>query len=98
MPYDEVGLGFPIIFPILFPIIFPMAFMAVMMLRHGGPFGMMMGHSHGQHGESEPSVQPADGSAGEHRDPPLEAAQRRYAAGDISREEFQRIRKDLEAP
>ena len=106
MPYDEAGSwGFPIVFPILFPIIFPMAFMAVMMLRHGGLFAMMMGRSHGQHGESASPArtvdrrrQPGEGSMGEHHEPPLEVAQRRYAAGEISREEFQSIRKDLEAP
>ncbi len=107
MPYDEAGWwGFPIVFPILFPIIFPMAFMAFMMLRHGGPGGMMMmGHSHGRHGEPESSLravdrqrQPDQGSGSERPESPLEVAQRRYAAGEISREEFQRIRHDLEAP
>ncbi|NPV59477.1 MAG: SHOCT domain-containing protein [Actinobacteria bacterium] len=30
-----------------------------------------------------------------HRETPLEIAQRRYAAGEITAEEFERIRKDL---
>lgn len=110
MPYPEAGwsgfpIVFPILFPIIFPIIFPIAFMWFMMLRHGGPFGMMMGRSHRLRGESEPSAravdrrrQPDEGSGSERRERPLEVAQRRYAAGEISREEFQRIREDLEAP
>ncbi len=30
-----------------------------------------------------------------HRETPLEIAQRRYAAGEITQDEFERIRKDL---
>lgn len=33
--------------------------------------------------------------SGERKDTPLEIARQRYARGDISREEFEQIRKDL---
>ena len=34
-------------------------------------------------------------AAPDHKETPLEIAQRRYAAGDIGQEEFERIKKDL---
>lgn len=55
-----------------------------------GPFGMMSSRGRGNRGE-EPRQRDAGGGA----ESPLETAQRRYAAGEISREEFQRIRDDL---
>lgn len=106
MPYGDTGSwAFPLVFPILFPILFPMAFMMFMMLRHGGPFGMMMmGGSHGRHGASEPPArvddrpgQPNEDPGGGTRELPLEVAKRRYAAGEIDRKEFELIRRDIEA-
>jgi|APSaa5957512493_1039668.scaffolds.fasta_scaffold194914_2 uncharacterized membrane protein len=92
---------FPLVFPILFPIIFPMGFMVLFMLRGGGPMGMMMGGNqrHQSRDERPPSrrsrperAAPEDSASSES---PLEVAQRRYAAGEITRSEFQRIREDL---
>ncbi|MEW6553780.1 MAG: SHOCT domain-containing protein [Actinomycetota bacterium] len=34
-------------------------------------------------------------AAPDHKESPLEIAQRRYAAGEIGQEEFERIKKDL---
>ena len=94
---------FPIVFPIIFPILFPIGFMMLMMSRmrpsRFGPFGMMGamgGMSHGDHEADDENRRPRiDGGHGE---TPLEVAQRRYASGEISREEFKRIREDMEAP
>ncbi|MEE8337546.1 MAG: SHOCT domain-containing protein [Dehalococcoidia bacterium] len=82
---------FPLVFPILFPILFPMLTMMFwMMASRSGPFGMMSSRGGSSRGE-EPRPRDAGGGA----ESPLETAQRRYAAGEISREEFQRIRDDL---
>ena len=109
MPYfDENGASvwFPLVFPILFPIIFPMAFMMFFMMRRGGPMGMMMGghdrHSPGEDPRPPPRASraeppPREDSASQ-SESPIEVAQRRYAAGEISRNEFQRIRQDLGSP
>ncbi len=92
---------FPIVFPIIFPILFPIGFMMLMMSRMRssgfGPFGMMGamgGMSHSEHVADDEDRGPhIDGSGlGE---TPLEMAQRRYASGEISRDDFQRIREDL---
>ena len=95
-----VPLVFPILFPILFPIVFPMGLMLFFMMRRGGPMGLMMGgrprrtrggradlEGRGDEGERE--------SGGSELESPLEVACRRYAAGEISREEFWRMREDL---
>ncbi len=82
---------FPLLFPILFPIVFPMLTMMFwMMASSSGPFAMMSSGGRGNRGE-EPRQRDAGGGA----ESPLETAQRRYAVGEISREEFQRIRDDL---
>ena len=106
MPVDDgASVWFPLVFPILFPIIFPMGFMMFFVMRRGGPMGMMMGgHSRSTRSSVEPPPRSSRGgradreSGATHAESPLEVAQRRYAAGDISRDEFQRIRKDLDAP
>ncbi len=103
MPHFADGnssVWFPLVFPILFPIIFPMGFMMFFMLRRGGPMGMMMGgHQHGPPADDRPSPDRAERAAHEGTPPtaetPLEVAQRRYAAGEISRNEFLRLREDL---
>jgi hypothetical protein len=92
---------FPIVFPIIFPILFPIGFMMLMMSRMRssgfGPFGMMGAMGGMRHGErvadDEDRGPHIDG--GERGETPLEMAQRRYASGEISRDEFQRIREDL---
>ena len=109
MPYfadNGADVWFPLVFPILFPIIFPMGFMMLFMIRRGGPMGMMMGgherHSPGDNSRPPPRASRAEPPPREdgapHPETPLEVAQRRYAAGEISRNEFQRIREDLGAP
>lgn len=105
MPYFADGspsVWFPLVFPILFPLIFPMGFMMFFMLRRGGPMGMMMGgHQHGPPADDRPppGSPRAEPTAHEGTTPtaetPLEIAQRRYAAGEISRAEFLRLREDL---
>ncbi len=94
--YEGGGVGWWIIFPIIFG-----AFMLIMMFRmmgRGGPMGMMGGmgggHRHGADDEDRASSRPQSRSV-ESPATPLEVAQRRYASGEISREEFQRIRDDL---
>ncbi len=91
--YEGAGVGWWVIFPIIF-----MVFMMIMMFRmmgRGGPMGMMggMGGGHGHGGDDEDRGPSIDG--GERGGTPLEVAQRRYANGEISRDEFQRIREDL---
>lgn len=91
------GMGWWIFFPILFA-----AFMLVgifRMLVGDNPLRMMgigtrggtTAGAVGEDGGSRPSGGDSDGSA----ETPLQAAQRRYANGEINREEFQRIRDDL---
>ena len=81
----------------IFPIIFMVFIMIMMfwMMRGGGPMGMMGGgHRHGTDGETAgPARSSRDGSGP--RETPLEVAQRRYASGEIRREEYERIRDDL---
>jgi putative membrane protein len=88
--YGGDGVGWWVIFPIIF-----MTFMLIMMfmaMRGGGPMGMMGGgHRHGADDEAEARGR----DRREASETPLEVAQRRYASGEISREEFQRIRDDL---
>ena len=109
MPYfadNGSNVWFPLVFPILFPIIFPMGFMMFFMMRRGGPMGMMMGgHQPPPPDDHRPLTRPTpperppgSGDTLPHPETPLEVAQRRYAAGEISRNEFQRIREDLGAP
>lgn len=88
--YEGDGAGWWVIFPIVF-----MAFMMIMMMRGGGPMGVMGGgHRHGADGESGgPGRSSPDGGGA--KETPLEVAQRRYASGEIRREEYQRIRDDL---
>ncbi len=82
------SMGWWIIFPILFG-----AFLLVAIFRMlGGDNPLrMIGMMGGRDGESRPSRGDSEGSP----ETPLAAAQRRYANGEISREEFQRIRDDL---
>jgi len=108
MPYfadNGSNVWFPLVFPILFPIIFPMGFMMFFMMRRGGPMGMMMGghdrHSPDAHrplSRPTPAERPPHDDSATQSESPIEVAQRRYAAGEISRNEFQRIREDLGAP
>ena len=98
MPFDnDASVWFPLVFPILFPIVFPMGFMMFFMMRRGGPMGMMMGgrprRSRG--GRSDLEGRGEQEGGGTDLETPLEVAQRRYAAGEISREEFWHIREDL---
>ncbi len=94
--YGGEGVGWWIIFPIVF-----MVFMMIMMLRMmsgGGPMGMMgiMGGGRGHESNDEARGSgPTSRDSGEANESPLEVAQRRYAGGEISREEFQHIRDDL---
>ena len=92
--YGGDDMGWWIIFPIVF-----MAFMLFMMLRMmsgGGPMGMMGGgHQHGTDVESQSPRQSTRGGS-DANESPIEVARRRYASGEISREEFQRIRDDLD--
>ncbi len=93
------GMGWWIFVPILFA-----AFMLVgifRMLVGDNPLRMMGmmggtrgGDRHGAVGEDGGS-RPSSGDSGGSAETPLEAAQRRYANGEINREEFQRIRDDL---
>jgi putative membrane protein len=81
---------------VIFPIIF-MAFMLLMMFRmmgRGGPMGMMGGGRHDMNKGNRPSNRPS-GRDAESPETPLDVAQRRYANGEISRDEFLRIRDDL---
>ncbi len=78
-----------------------MVFMMIIMFRmmgRGGPMGMMGGmgggHRHGADDEHHASRR-SQGRGVESPETALEVAQRRYASGEISREEFQRIRDDL---
>lgn len=92
--YGGDVLGWWVIFPIVF-----MTFMLIMMFRMmsgGGPMGMMRGggHQHGTNDEPRGS-RPPNRDGGEAQESPLDVAQRRYASGEISREEFHRIRDDL---
>lgn len=103
MPYfanDGASVWFPLVFPILFPLIFPMGFMMFFMIRRGGPMGMMGGHQSHHDERPPPSRSRAEPTAHEGTTPiaetPLEIAQRRYAAGEISRSEFLSLREDLE--
>ncbi len=90
------SMGWWIIFPILFG-----AFLLVAIFRMlGGDNPLRMigmtagargGDRHGEDGGTRRSEGDGDGSL----EMPLAAAQRRYANGEISREEFQRIRDDL---
>jgi hypothetical protein len=110
LPGDEPAswIVFPVLFPILFPILFPMLFMmSRMMASRSGPFGMMSLRARSAPGPGGASdVAPRGGSSSRDNpaqsddrvEPPLETARRRYASGEISREEFQRIREDLKAP
>ncbi|MEE8422279.1 MAG: SHOCT domain-containing protein [Dehalococcoidia bacterium] len=88
------SMGWWVIFPIIFATFMLVAIFR--MLGGGNPLRMigMMGGARGADGEdggSRPSIRDGDRSA----ETPLEAVQRRYANGEISREEFQRIRDDL---
>lgn len=91
--YGGDVLGWWVIFPIVF-----MTFMLIMMFRMmsgGGPMGMMGGgHRHGS-GDEPRASGPSNPGGGEAQESPLDVAQRRYASGEISREEFHRIRDDL---
>ncbi len=97
--FEGGGVGWWIIFPIIF-----MAFMLFMMFRmmgRGGPMGMMGGmggmgggRRHGADDEDRGSPR-SQGDPVNSQETPLEVAQRRYASGELSREEFQRIRDDL---
>jgi putative membrane protein len=89
-------MGWWIIFPILFGAFLLVAIFR--MLGGGSPLRMMGGTgggdrlgADGEDGGSHPSRGDGDGSG----ETPLAAAQRRYANGEISRDEFQRIRDDL---
>jgi hypothetical protein len=62
-----------------------------MMGMMGGTRG---GDGHGVVGEGGGS-RPSSGDSDLPAETPLQAAQRRYANGEINREEFQRIREDL---
>ena len=90
------GMGWWIIFPILFG-----AFMLIAMFRMlaGDSPLRMMGMMGGTRGRDQHGVDGGSGRSDGDRDAltetPLEAAQRRYANGEISREEFQRLRDDL---
>ncbi len=90
------GMGLWIIFPIIFAVFMLVAIFR--MLGGDNPLRMigMMGGARGgdQHGEDGGS-RPSSGDSDRSRETPLEAAQRRYANGEISREEFQHIRDDL---
>jgi putative membrane protein len=93
--YEGDGVGWWVIFPIIF-----MVFMMVVMFRmmgRGGPMGMMggMGGGHRHGADDEDASRRSQGRSVESRETPLAVAQRRYASGEISREEFQRIRDDL---
>ncbi len=92
--YEGYGVGWWVIFPIIF-----MVFMMIMMFRmmgRGGPMGMMGGgHRHGANDEDRASRR-SQGDGVNSQETPLEIAQRRYASGELSREEFRRIRDDLE--
>lgn len=105
---DGGSVWFPFVFPILFPIIFPMGFMMLVMMRRHGSMGMMMGgHPRQTRARFDPSTGPSRGDGTDRvrgagggtirPESPLEVAQRRYAAGEIGRDEFQRIREDLDA-
>ncbi len=94
--YGGDAVGWWVIFPIIFGV-----FMMIMMFRmmgRGGPMGMMGGmgggHRHGADDEDRASSR-SQGRSVESGETALEVAQRRYASGEISREEFQRIRDDL---
>lgn len=93
LAYGGDGPGWWVIFPIIF-----MVFMMLMMFRmmgRGGMMGMMGGgRRHGADDDSRGSGQSNRREVGA-QESPLEVAQRRYASGEISREEFQRIRDDL---
>ncbi len=92
--YEDHGMGWWVIFPIIF-----MVFMMIMMFRmmgRGGPMGMMGGgHRHDANDEDR-ALRRSQGDRVNSQETPLEIAQRRYASGELSREEFQRIRDDLE--
>ncbi len=93
------GMGWWIIFPIIFG-----AFMLVAIFRllgGGSPLrmiGLMGGADNGDQNGAAGGSRRASGEGDRATETPLEAAQRRYANGEISREEFQRVREDLEAP
>ena len=94
--YEGDGVGWWVIFPIIF-----MVFMMVVMFRmmgHGGPMGMMGGMGGGRRHGAEDEDRASRRSQGDRvnsQETPLAIAQRRYASGELSREEFQRIRDDL---
>ncbi len=75
------GQGFFWIIPLVF-IAFCFFMMFGMRGRMGGGMGMMGGHGHG-HDESSEGESPED------------IVKRRYAVGEINKEEFERIKKDL---
>ena len=101
----EGGSAVPWVFPILFPMVFMLIMMSRMMSsrsrspRRGGPMGMMGGMmggvNHGSADDADDGNRHSRSGGGERGETPLEVAQRRYASGEISREEFQRIREDL---
>lgn len=87
---------------IIFPIIF-MVFMMLMMFRmisRGGPMGMMGGmgggHGHGSDAEHRDSGAMAGGDTTSQQSP-LEIAERRYASGELTREQFMELTADLQA-
>jgi uncharacterized membrane protein len=100
-PDDSMG-GWWIFFPILFAVFMVVAIVRMLggnnPLRMMGMMGMMGGmrggHGHGDDG-GDGGSRPPGGESGGPTETPLQAAQRRYANGEISREEFQRIRDDL---
>ncbi len=92
------SMGWWIIFPIIFATFMLVAIFR--MLGGGNPLRMIgMGGAPGgdQYGADDGNAgsRPASGDRDRSAETPLEAAQRRYANGEISREEFQRIRDDL---
>ncbi len=93
------GMGLWIIFPIIFAVFMLVAIFR--MLGGDNPLRMigMMGGARGgdQHGADgeDGGSRPSSGNSTGFAETPLQAAQRRYANGEINREEFQRIREDL---
>ena len=76
--------AFPWIFPILFPICFPIIFMMIF-----GPFRMGW-WQHPGHYQNQPQQQIETSQK-----TPLEALKMRYANGEITKEEYEQIKRDL---